>query len=235
MLGKIEGRRRRGRQRMRWLDSITDSVDINLSKLQEMVKDREAWNTAFHGVTKSQAWVSNWTTTTKHLILTATLWTRHCYCGHSRMRKLRHREINWFVQDLTALWNWDLTPNELGSRVYTRNHWALSPLVLSAKPQSALVRAPWPEKPCAVHVWSWSPFHCLTQGISTVPFQVTFPPNHRSKSVALSRFKINPVCHQLPLHHSIKKGLEGLHVLKLWSQRHRRCSCTLGRLIIWLR
>ena len=54
MLGKIEDKRRE-QQRMRWLDSITDSVDINLSKLQEMVKDREAWNTAFHGVTKSQA------------------------------------------------------------------------------------------------------------------------------------------------------------------------------------
>ena len=77
MLGKIEGRRR-GWQRMRWLDGITDSTYVSLRKLQEMVKDREAWHAAIHGIKKNQSWLSNWRTTRIYNMCNFIL-LRRCY------------------------------------------------------------------------------------------------------------------------------------------------------------
>ena len=73
MLGKIEGRRRTGWQRMKWLDGLTDSINMSLSKLWETVKDREAWSAEVHAVAKSRSWLSDWTT-------------------------MKHRELPWWLR-----------------------------------------------------------------------------------------------------------------------------------------
>ena len=91
MLGKIEGGRRRVQQRMRWLDGIIDSVDMNLVKFREMVKDREAWHAAVHGVTKSQTQLSSWTTTCIH-----TSWFTSLRCdGHLLCHLANFLCIDW--------------------------------------------------------------------------------------------------------------------------------------------
>ena len=104
MLGKIEGRRKRGWQRMRWLDGITNSADMNLSKLQETVKDREAWHAAVHGVTKSWTWLSNWSTTTN--------------LGRTTEISRRKREWSWPSTgrqgNLDTRKRWIIPPNSRG-------------------------------------------------------------------------------------------------------------------------
>ena len=97
MLGKIKGRRRRGWQRTRWLDGSTDSMDMGLSKLREIVKDREAWGAAVHGASKSRTWLSDWTASKGNCVLTRLLCGKEsaCQCRkrqfHPQVRKIPWR------------------------------------------------------------------------------------------------------------------------------------------------
>ena len=103
MLGKNESRRRREQQRMRWLDDITDSVDMNLGKLWEIVVDRGTWYATVHGVTKSQTWLGDWTTTI----------IKHHFAG----KNLCSQSYGF---SSSHVWMWELDPKEGWA---TKNFW----------------------------------------------------------------------------------------------------------------
>ena len=137
MLGKIEGRRRSGWQKMRWLDSITDSTNMNLSKLWEMVKDREAWYAAVHGAAKHWIWLSNWiTTTTKYLmeLFFFNLCMKHRAkiqpCSHLTERQIQTqgcRGMSGLMEEYqTSLRRWSPPP---ASDTVVRGHCPLIPIV----------------------------------------------------------------------------------------------------------
>ena len=110
MLGGIGGRRRRGRQRMRWLDGITDSMDVSLSELRELVMDREAWRAVIHGVAKSQTRLSNWTELKYSLPLPLFgigMKTDIFHsCGHGWVFQICwHIECNTFTASSSRIWN----------------------------------------------------------------------------------------------------------------------------------
>ena len=109
MLAKIEGKRRSGRQRMRWLDGISYSMNMNLGKLQEMVRDREAWCAAGHEISKSQTWLGDWMTTsttlflfTEYIFLHWFLW-KHSDCKCSRILSVAKNKLPGITQRPTVV------------------------------------------------------------------------------------------------------------------------------------
>ena len=198
MLGKIEGRRRRGQQRMRWLDGITESVDMGLGRLWELVMDREAWHAAVHGAAKSPTWLSDWTELRKSEPSKPTL----NLSASAQKIGLAKSSYRFFLGQLMGKPEWTFWPTQyfLGFPSFLRLSKLLntaaelsvmcdlspsdcpaSPPVVPSSQCTAInpshLQAFW--IPCAFHLGTPSPSHCSTvAGLthpSTASSKVTFP------------------------------------------------------------